>query len=232
MPAIVVCASCSTKLKVPEGSSAKALKCPKCKGTVPIAKAAPKPAPPPPQEEEEFEVNDAVDEKDEEFEVNEAADEKEEEYEVDQAVDESEPADQKFGEDSALSELGFLNVDDVFKKANIPDAARKAFEKAFVKKEKPLWAGRPDPKIIESKAWIGLVVGPIAIVVGLAVCLITGGIATFAMDQMLGRIITLGFGALFGLIFPAVGVLAIVFRKRIGGNVQACYVVTNKRAYI
>jgi hypothetical protein len=236
MPAIVVCAACSTKLKVPEGTSAKALKCPKCKGIVPIVQAAPKPVPPPPKAEEEFEVNDAVDEKDEEFEVNEAAGD--EEHEVNEAVDEeptgetSGTADPPFDEDSALAELGFLKVDDVFTQAGIPHAARKAFEKAFIKKEKPLWAGRPDPKIIEGKAWIGLVVGPIMIVFGLSICLGTSGMALFVMEHTMTKVIMLGFGALFGLMFPAVGALAIVFRKRIGGNVNACYVVTNQRAYI
>ena len=43
-----------------------------------------------------------------------------------------------------------------------------------LKKEKALWAGKPLVEMIESKAWIGLVVGPIAVLVGLSVCLVTG----------------------------------------------------------
>src|SRR5437879_2738396 len=107
MPAIVVCAACQTKLKVPENSPAKALKCPKCKGIVPLAPAK-KVAPPKPKDEDEFEVNEAVDEKEEEFEVNAAADE-DEELEVNEAADEEEESEDdeetSDEESSALVEL-------------------------------------------------------------------------------------------------------------------------------
>jgi hypothetical protein len=145
MPAIVVCAACQTKLKVPENSTAKALKCPKCKGIVPLTPAkpdakanpdaAPKtetpppdPKPAPPSEEEELEVNEAADEQEEELEVNEAADEEEEE------------GDEEEDEDSPLVELGFTKGKDPFKVGQIPEPARKAIQKEFVKNEKALWA--------------------------------------------------------------------------------------------
>jgi hypothetical protein len=239
MPAIVVCAACQTKLKVPENSAAKALKCPKCKGIVPIAPAkanpdaTPKAAPPPePKKEEEFEVNEAVDEQEEELEVNEAVDEQEEELEVNEAADEEdEDEDAEEDEDSPLVELGFTKGEDPFKVGQIPEPARKAIQKAFVKNEKALWAGRPSKELIESKAWLGFVAGGVCLAVALTVCLVTGGIAAFA-DLGVGRIVAPIVGALFTLIFGGIGIAAIVFRKHVGGNVAACYVVTNKRAYI
>jgi hypothetical protein len=253
MPALVVCSTCQTKLKIPENSSAKALRCPKCKGIVPIARpdsqAAPvrkteqslKPmVPPPPAEEEELEVNEPADE--EELEVNEPADEEElevnepadedEELEVNEAEDEDDEQEAATDEDSPLGQLGFANVKNPYKKAGIPDEARKAFERSFLKKEKTLWAGKPNAQLIESKAWIGLVVGPIAILVGLTVCLSTSSLAIWVIEEMPARIVAPAVGAVFGLIFSLVGILAIVFRKRIGGDAKACYIVTNKRAYI
>lgn len=236
MPAIIVCADCQTKLKVPDNSTAKALRCPKCKGVVPVKteKAAPAPAKPaavkaaakpvpakaPAKDEEEFEVNEAAEEE-EEFEVNEAADDGED--------NEKEDPKQEIDDDSPLAELGFAKVKDVFKKGNIPDAARKAIEKTFVKNEKALWAGRPSKALCESKAWIGLIVGPIAILFGLSVCIVT---AVIPIDNITYRLIAIGFGVLFALMFGVVGVLAILFRKRIGGNIENCYVLTNKRVYI
>jgi len=210
MPTIVACTTCETKLKVPENSTAKALRCPKCKGVVPIA-APPKP-PPPVVEEEEFEVNEAVEEQDEEFEVNEAVD------------DESED------EDSPLAELGFARVKDVYEKGNVPKEARDAIEKTFVKKEAALWAGRPNKKLCESSAWIGLVAGPIAILVGLGIFTL---MLFMPVQGNLGlKLGLIAVGAIFFLAFGGVGVLAIVFRKRIGGDANDCYVVTNQRAYI
>jgi hypothetical protein len=220
MPAIVVCAACQTKLKVPENSATKALKCPKCKGIVPIAPPAPKPPPPKP-EEEELEVNEAVDEEEEEHEVNEAADEEAEDDGEEEGDDEG----------SALVELGFGNDTDPFKKAKIADDTRKAIEKSFAKKEKAVWAGRPSAEIIESKAWIGIVVGGIAVLVGLSVCLGTG-VGALVVGETLGKVAMAGIGGIVGLVFIAVGALAIIFRKNIGGNVRACYVLTDKRAYV
>src|SRR4051794_1021708 len=119
MPAIVVCAACQTKMKVPEATTAKALRCPKCKGAVPLTlsngmvkKDPPKPAAPPPPKPDEFEVNEAVDEEEKEFEVNEAADD---ELEVNEAVDEEESED----DDSFLAQLGFAKVDDPYKKGGL-----------------------------------------------------------------------------------------------------------------
>src|SRR6476620_10991922 len=127
MPAIVACAACQTKLKVPDNAGVKALRCPKCRGVVPISSPnsappksespkpappksePPKAAPPPAQQEEEFEVNEAAKE--------------DEEEDGDEEEEEREP---EFDEDSALAELGFVNVKDIFKKGNIPDDARKA----------------------------------------------------------------------------------------------------------
>ncbi len=233
MPAIVVCAACQTKLKVPENSTAKALKCPKCKGIVPIAPA--KKEEPPKPKEDEFEVNEAVDEQEEEFEVNAAADE-EEEAEVNEAADEEDESEgddvETDEESSALVELGFGEGTDPFKKAKIPDEARKAIEKTFTKKEMALWAGKPVAKIIESKAWIGIVVGGFAVLVGLSVCLGTGIPAIFTASEIGTRLVLAGIGVLFGGGFGGIGLLAILFRKRIGGNVAACYVLTNKRAYV
>src|SRR5947208_1025415 len=114
MPAIIASAACQTKLKVPENSAAKALRCPKCKGVVPIPAAKPKPAPPPPKEEE-LEVNEAVDEQ-EELEVNEAADEQEE-LEVNEAADEDEEDDEEDEHSELLTELGFAAGKDPFKVA-------------------------------------------------------------------------------------------------------------------
>jgi hypothetical protein len=234
MPAIITCAACQTKLKVPENSAAKALRCPKCKGTVPIPAATPRPAPTPP-EEEEFEVNEAVDEKEEEFEVNEAANE-EEELEVNEAADEEEEsADEEGGDDDhseLLTTLGFAKGKDPFKVAQVPDDARKAIEKSFVKKEHALWIGRPESKIIESKAWLGFVVGGFAMVVGVSVCLGTTAGAIFGATETMMRVVLGGIGALFLVFFGGIGLLAIIFRKRIGGNVSAIYVLTNKRAYV
>jgi hypothetical protein len=239
MPAIIICAACQTKLKIPDNSTAKALRCPKCKGIVPLAATAPA-APPPPEpapkanEEEEFEVNEAADEKEEEFEVNAAADE-DEELEVNEAADEEEDEADEEADDEAtelLVELGFPKGKDPFKIAKIPADVRKAFEKSFIKKERGLWAGRPSAKIIESKAWIGLAVGGGGIVVGLTVCLGAAG-ASFVVNQgTMATIAMIGLGSFVGLVFAAIGLLAIVFRKNIGGNVKACYVLTNKRAYI
>lgn len=264
MPAIVVCAACQTKLKVPENSTAKALKCPKCKGIVPITPAKvevkanpgaapkaeappvePKPAAPPEanrpadKSEEELEVNEAVDEQEEELEVNEAVDEQEEELEVNEAADEEadeeeedeDDQEDEDDEDSPLVELGFTKGKDPFKVGEIPELARKAIQKAFVKHEKALWAGRPSKEVIESKAWLGFVVGGVCAAVALLVCLITGGIAVF-VDMTAVRIAAPLIGGLFALLFGGVGVLAVVFRKNVGGNVAACYVVSNKRAYI
>jgi hypothetical protein len=231
MPAIVVCATCQTKLKVPENTAAKALKCPKCKGVVPIA---PPKKEPPKKAEDEFEVNEAVDEKDEEFEVNESA-EDEEEHEVNEAADEEdEEADdeEEADESSALVELGFGKGADPYKKAKIADDAKKAIEKSFAKKEAALWAGKPVAAIIESKAWIGFVVGGIAILVGLSVCLGTGVGAAVAAKDMGTGLLLVAIGVIFGGGFGGVGLLAIIFRKNIGGNVRACYVLTNKRAYV
>ena len=143
MPAIVACAACQTKLKVPENSAAKALRCPKCKAVVPLA------PPQPPPKEEEFEVNEEANEQEEEFEVNEAAGEE---------ADDDEPQ-SAFDKNSPLAKLGFVNVKNPYKKASVPDDAKKAIEKLFIKNEKTLWAGRPSRQIIESKAWIGFVVG-------------------------------------------------------------------------
>jgi hypothetical protein len=226
MPAIVVCAACQTKLKVPDGSPAKALRCPKCKGIVPIASKAEekKPDPPKPKVEEEFEVNEAVDESEEEFEVNEAVDE--EESEVEDEEEKEDPAAE------VLAELGFGEGEDPFKIAEIPDEARKAFKKQFAKKEKVLWAGRPVAKIIESKAWIGLVVGGVGLLVGLSGCIIGSVVGAVVAEQIATRILAVAIGAVLLLGFGGVGLLAILFRKRIGGNVNACYVLTNKRAYI
>jgi hypothetical protein len=249
MPAIVVCAACQTKLKVPEKDPPKALRCPKCKGIVPVAAAAAKKprsaAAPKPAADEEQEVNEPADDEkehevneaaDEEHEVNEPADD-EEEHEVNEAAndeesDEEEESDEAADEDSALAELGFAKVKDVFKQGELPDEARKAIEKSFVKNEKPVWAGRPSVKIIESKAWIGLVAGPIVILLGLGVCLGSGLSLLIPVDTVVMKIIFLLIGGLVGTVFTLAGVLAIIFRKRIGGNVAACYVVTNKRAYI
>jgi len=222
MSAIVVCAACQTKLKVPENTTAKALRCPKCKGAVPLAApkkpssppeaAKPKPKPPSPPPEEEFEVNEAADH---------------DEDDESEADEETEAA-----KDSALAKLGFLDVEDVFEEGGVPDDAREAIEKSFIKKEKALWAGRPDPKIIESSAWIGLVVGPIALLVALGAC---GGGSAFALlssAEMMVKLIVGGFAAAAFLMFGGVGAVAIIFRKSLGGNAAACYVLTNKRAYI
>lgn len=186
MPAIVVCAACRTKLKVPENSTAKALRCPKCKGAVPLAppqKDAPPPAkpkpPPVPPVEDELEVNEAVDDKDDELEVNEAVDDDEGEGE-----DNDEDEEKVTAKDSALAKLGFLDVEDVFEEGDIPEEARKAIQKAFIKKEKALWAGRPDSKIIEASAWIGWVVGSIAILVGTGVCLGTSAGALLSATEI------------------------------------------------
>jgi hypothetical protein len=223
MPSIVECSSCGTKLKVPANSAAKALRCPKCKSIVPIVMENPKPAPPP--VEEEFEVNEAVDDEPE-YEVNEAVD--------DQAAldtDEHETGlDEKpLEEDSALAQLGFTGVVNVFKKGRIPDEAREAIEKTFVKNEKALWAGRPSREMCESKAWIGLVVGPVCILVGAAIGI---GMLFIPAGSTVAKLGFVGVGALFFLVFGIVGILAIVFRKRIGGNPEDCFVVTNQRAYI
>jgi hypothetical protein len=63
------------------------------------------------------------------------------------------------------------------------------------------------------------------------VCLITGGITVF-VDKTVVRIAAPLIGLLFAVLFGGIGVAAIVFRKYVGGNVSACYVVSNKRAYI
>jgi hypothetical protein len=225
MPAFVVCSACQTKLKVLENSSAKALRCPKCKGVVPLAPGKEKPSeilPPkmaPSPQDEELEVNEAADE-DEELEVNEAADEEEESQDAD------------VSEDSPLAKLGFAKVEDPWKQGSLPEEARKTLEKTFAKKEKVFWTGRPSVKLIESKAWIGLVVGPILVLVGVGICLLTSGLAFFVVNQTAAKIMLPIIGGVFGLLFGAIGALAVIFRKRIGGNVQACYVVTNKFAYI
>jgi hypothetical protein len=227
MPAILACAACQTKLKVPENSAPKALRCPKCKAVVPHA-----PPKPPPPEEEEFEVNEAADEKEEEFEVNEAVAEKEESKANKVAEDEVEDeASAEPDEDTALAELQFLKVKDVFKKGNIPDDARKAIEKTFVKNEKALWAGRPSEEIIASKSWLGLVVGPIFGLLGVSICLGMGAFS-FLTSDLAVRIIAGITGAIFGIMFLGGGILMLLFRRRMGGNAAACYVVTNKRAYI
>ena len=169
--------------------------CPKCKGIVPVAlaqanpdaapkTAEPKPTPlPEPKQEEELEVNEAVDEQEEELEVNEAADEDEE---VTEAADEE--AEDEDDENSTLVELGFTKGKDPFKLGELPEPARKAVQKAFVKYEKVLWAGRPSKELIESKAWLGFVAGGICLAVALAICLITGGIAAF-VDSSVARIV-------------------------------------------
>lgn len=238
MPTIVVCAACQTKLKVPDNSTAKALRCPKCKGIVPVVAKAPAAPPPPeppkPKDEEEFEVTEAADEKEEESEVTEAADE-DDELEVNEAADEEEDeADEEEDDEAAelLIELGFPKGKDPFKIAKIPEDSRKAFEKSFIKKERVLWAGRPSAKIIESKAWIGLAVGGVGIVVGLTVCLGASAAALVVNQGPLAAVAMIGLGSFFGLVFAGIGLLAIIFRKNIGGNVKACYVLTNKRAYI
>lgn len=133
MSAIVVCAACQTKLKVPENTTAKALRCPKCKGAVPLAApkkpssppeaAKPKPKPPSPPPEEEFEVNEAADH---------------DEDDESEADEETEAA-----KDSALAKLGFLDVEDVFEEGGVPDDAREAIEKSFIKKEKASGQGAP-----------------------------------------------------------------------------------------
>lgn len=226
MPAIVACAACNTKLKVPENTTAKALRCPKCKAAVPLA------PPKPPPKEEEFEVHEAADEQEEEFEVNEAAAEQEEEFEVNEAADEEEAdevPEKTFDKNSPLAKLGFVNVKNPYKKGSVPDDAKQAIEKLFVKKEMALWAGRPSRQIIESKAWIGFVVGPFLVLLGCGICL---GLALIPIDHLGAKLAAVGVGFVFALMFSAVGVLAVVFRKRIGGNVEASYVLTNKRAYI
>jgi hypothetical protein len=196
----------------------------------PAEAVSPKKASPPP-EEEEHEVNQAANEE-EEHEVNEAADE-DEEHEVTEVADEDEESpDTDVSEDSPLGQLGFAKVLDPWKQGNLPENARKTLEKSFAKKEKVFWTGRPSVKLIESKAWIGLVVGPIMVLVGVGICLVTSGIGFFAVNQMAAKILLPVVGGVFCLFFGVIGVLAIIFRKRIGGNVSACYVVTNKYAYI
>ena len=231
MPAIIACAACQTKLKVPENLTAKALRCPKCKGIVPLAPAKaelpsePKQQPAQDKPEEEFEVNEAVDEKEEEFEVNEAADDEGENNEGDE--EEKSNTD----EDPPLAELGFAQGKDPFKIANLPEPARQAIRKAFLKNEKALWAGRPLKELIESKAWLGFVVGGITLVVALFICLITGLVGLTSNDAAVKIVVPI-IGFVVAVIFCGVGLLAVIFRKRMGGNVAACYVVSNKRAYI
>ena len=243
MPVIVACGGCEAKLKVPENSAAKALRCPKCKGLVPLAKAAseavavgkppaPAKAPPPPPKEEEFEVNEAVDEPEDEFEVNEAADEEDSDSEgTDEDDGEDEADEDEYDEESAIVQLGFAKVKDVYKEGNVPKDARDAIEKTFVKNERALWTGRPNVALCHRKAWLGWLVGIIALLVAFV---LGGGLLALLpkMEDMAGTLIVIGFAAVGFLMFCTVGTLAIVFRKSLGGNVNACYIVTNKRVYI
>ncbi len=66
---------------------------------------------------------------------------------------------------------------------------------------------------------------------GSTVCLITGAIAIF-VDNTTTKVAAPILGGLFGVFFLGIGGAAVVFRKHVGGNVAACYVVSNKRAYI
>jgi hypothetical protein len=247
MPAVVGCPTCQTKLKVPDGTTAKALRCPKCKGIVPLAataspaappaakpatpkpaapvSAAPKPAvpkaapKPPPQDDEEFVVNDAVDEEEEEFVVDEAVD----------ATPRKEPV---FDEDSALAQLGFLNIDDPFAQAEVGKKHRKLIESKFVGKEKVYWVGRPSQRVIESQAGLNVIIGIVCIVVGLGIASLSFLIPSFPPDVPVPSWLPKAILIPFGGIFAALGLYMILRRKTAGGSVEVAYVVTNKHAYI
>ncbi len=243
MSVVVGCPTCQTKLKVPDGTTAKAFRYPKCKGVVPLAApassaaaaaaapapkpvAAPKPATPkaapkpPPPDEEEFVVDDAVDEEEEEFVVDEAAD------------DEKPRKEPVFDEDSALAQLGFLNIDDPFAQAEVGKKHRKLIEGKFVKKEKVYWVGRPSQRVVESKAGVNTIVGVVCIVVGLGVAALSLVIPGFPPDAPLPSWLPKAILIPFGLVFVGVGVFLILRRKSMGGSLDLAYVVTSKHAYI
>ena len=178
--------------------------------TLRVAKPSPATKPP-----EEIEVNEAVAE---EVSVDEAVDE--EEVAVDEAADEVEVNEASDDERSPLLK------DDPFEGEELSTEFIKEIKSELTKSEKIVWVGRASKGVKKAEA-------KKAVVIGIVITIIGVGILCGSVPVVIKVSIGLFIGMfLFGLIFTALGILAIFAPKLMAKAMpyQAVYVLTNRRA--
>lgn len=234
MPLQTACSSCSAKIKVKDELVGKSIKCPKCGKIFKVAvdveedkvalKAgaadAPKPAAkkPPPAA-----WDDAEDEE---------ADEKESPWDAkgkskngkkalakkkskeDEEQDDDEPRD----EDAEFVEL--LN------QTALPDSTKKQIKSELTLREKGVWIGQPDPKIMMVRAIPKVFAGLFA---GFVLCILIGAGGMMGLELRNVLIyLALGFLYLIGAVVMAAVIIFMDRRKAL----HTAYVITNKRCIV
>jgi predicted Zn finger-like uncharacterized protein len=239
MPLQTACSSCSAKIKVKDELVGKAIKCPKCGKIFKVAPegdeekvalkagaadaAKPSAKKPPPAAWDDADDEDADDADD--------ADDKESPWDAkskskngkkapakkksdDDEDDDEEPRD----ENAEFAELLALT--------SLPDATKKQIKSELKLREKGIWIGQPDPKIMMVRA-IPKVVGGLFAMLVLCIILGAGGIMGLELRNVF---IYLALGLLYCIAAVVVAAVVIFMDRR--KAMHTAYVITNKRCIV
>ena len=214
---ITVCPNCRSKLRVADDTTAKTVRCPKCRTVFRIETGAAPPAPikePVLDEREVQVVNDASALRD-----NAAFEELEELEELDESAD----ADESLVPDG-----------DPFAGQDVSDKVQQIIHEELAKSEKIVWVGRPAPHLV--KTWFSkdLIIGGGFIFASFAGF---GGGLSLLLNKNLGRMYAFLTGSLMGLVglaffLAGVAVCVFPFLVRIFPSRRPVYVLTNRGALV
>jgi hypothetical protein len=257
VPIVVHCEPCGAKLRLPDGVTASAVRCPKCKAVVKIP-TAPAPAPEAPVARTEEDAPRkaapakeapnrparARDEEDtpkarararDEADLRDDDDADEEDGKARSAAKTNKGKEKEAGkkkrrpaDEDELEPLG----DDPFEGLDIPEPMQDEILHTLTKKEKVLWVGRPLMKLMMRQARIAVLISPIILAIGLGAI----GFGIYAFVGMKAELAWVGglVGCLFGVIFSLAGVACIfapTLTRRHAPH-RAVYLVTNRRAIV
>lgn len=217
MPIPVKCSGCEAKLNAPDAAAGKKVKCPKCGVAVSVSAAGAVSAKTAPEKKL------AVPPKSLSAALNKAAPKKRVEEDVDdeREDDEDEPP-RKPAKKSSAGKTD-RSGDNEGMVSELPENLAELVLDQLQGKERLLWAGQPDPKLMMIRAIPFTIIGSIVLIVGVVVPFFMkqpGG----GMDAM-GILIGLGVGAL-GLMVCTAPIWA---KKR---ATKSAYALTNRRALI